>query len=196
MLMPRSHAKPLGQSGSSMSACKEILSVEGPFCWWYAGFGDFLIDHRSFRSHKTHNIALTAPIADFVVSIGLDGVPHEAGSDISAALERDPALAREAEVEQEEADMDRQIVDAVNNKEEDKSDGKLILAEEIVEGRITWTAFKLLLVGLGGKHHILFMATWMGGFGVVHMFLSFGVWFLGYWGSQYENHVPEEVDVP
>ena len=40
----------------------------------------------------------------------------------------------------------------VVDKGEQKSDGKLILAEEIVEGRITWKALKLFVHGLGGEH--------------------------------------------
>ena len=57
--------------------------------------------------YQTHNIALTAPIADFVVSIGLDGIPHDVGSDISAALESDPVLARESGSVPEEFDLEK-----------------------------------------------------------------------------------------
>ena len=129
-----------------------------------------------------------------MVSIGLDGIPHDVGTDISAALESDPVLAREANVEQEGSNVEKQVVDGVN-KEEQKSDGKLILAEEIVEGRITWRAIKLYLDGLGGKHPFLFMAVWIVGIAATHAAMNFGIWFLGYWGSQYENHLPEEVRV-
>lgn len=144
--------------------------------------------------YQTHNIALTAPIADFVVSIGLDGIPHNVGSDISAALESDPILAREAEAVQEEIELEKQVVDVVN-KEEQKSDGKLILAEEIVQGRITWKALKLFVHGLGGKYTSLFMTIWILGLVATHISMVFGVWFVGYWGSQYETHLPEQVPV-
>jgi hypothetical protein len=126
-----------------------------------------------------------------VVSIGLDGIPHVVGFDISAVLENDLALARKAEAEQEESDV---VVDDVN-KEEQKSDGKLILAEEIVEGRITWRAIKLYLDGLGGGHPFIFMTVWLVGLAVTHAAVNFGVWFLGYWGSQYDNHPPDQVQV-
>jgi hypothetical protein len=116
------------------------------------------------------------------------------GTDVAAALERDPVLAREADAEQEASAIEEQVVDAVN-KEDQKSDGKLILAEEIVEGHITWKAFKLYLDGLGGNRPFLFTAVWLAGLLATHIALSFGIWFLGYWGSQYENHHPEEVDV-
>ncbi|KAF8803422.1 multidrug resistance-associated ABC transporter [Phlegmacium glaucopus] len=144
----------------------------------------------------THNVALTAPIADLVISIGPDGIPRDVGSDISAALESDPVLAREAEAEaeQEETEVAKQVEETID-KEEQKSDGKLILAEEIVEGRITWKAIKLFIDGLGGKHPFLFITVWLGGLLVTHAAISFGLWFLGYWGSQYDNRLPEQVHV-
>lgn len=131
-----------------------------------------------------------------MVSIGLDGIPRDVGTDIAAVLESDPVLAREVDAEQEESALEEQVVDAVN-KEEQKSDGKLILAEEIVEGRITWKALKLYLDGLSGDHPIVFavVSSWLAGFLSVHVASNFSVWFLEYWGSQYENHHPEEVRV-
>jgi hypothetical protein len=129
-----------------------------------------------------------------VVSIDLNGIPRDVGTDIAAALESDPVLAHEADTAQQEFVIEEQVVDAVN-KEERKMDGKLILAEEIVEGRITWKALKLYLDGLGGNHPFLFAAVWTTGYLVTSLAITLGVWFLGYWGSQYENHAPEEVQV-
>ena len=128
-----------------------------------------------------------------MVSIGLDGIPHDVGTNISAALESDPVLAHEADTEQQQSDIEKQVVDA-SNKEE-KSDGKLILAEEIVEGRITWRAIKLYLDGLSGGHPFMFMTFWLVGLMTTHAAVNFGVWFLGYWGSQYDNHPPDQVQV-
>ena len=113
---------------------------------------------------------------------------------MSAALKNDPVLAREAEALQEEIDLEKQVIDVVD-KEEQKSDGKLILAEEIVEGRITWKALKLFVDGLGGKYTSLFMTIWIVGLVATHISMIFGVWFVGYWGSQYETHLPEQVRV-
>lgn len=116
-------------------------------------------------------------------------------SDISAALQNDPGLTSlTLEAEQEESDVETQVVHDVNTQEH-KSDGKLILAEEIVEGRVTWRAINLFLNGLGGEHPFLFMAVWMAGLAVTNVTINFGIWFLGYWGSQYENHLPEQVRV-
>jgi hypothetical protein len=129
-----------------------------------------------------------------VVSIDLNGIPRDVGTDIAAALESDPVLAHSADTAQQESDIEKQVVDAVN-KDERKLDGKLILAEEIAEGRITWEALKLYLDGLGGNHPFLFATVWIAGFLATHVAVNLGIWFLGYWGSQYENHHPEEVRV-
>ena len=129
-----------------------------------------------------------------MVSVDLNGILHDVGTDIAAVLESDLALAHKTDTEQQESDIEKQVVDGVN-KEEQK-DGKLILAEEIVEGRITWKALKLYLDGLGGNHPFLFAVVWISGFLATHLAINFGIWFLGYWGSQYETHHPEEVQVP
>ena len=154
----------------------------------------FSTTNFSFHSYQTHNVALTAPIADFVVSIDLNGIPHDVGTDIPAALESDPIPAHEVDTAQQESDIEKQVTNAVN-KEERKSDGKLILAEEIVEGRITWKTLKLYLGGLGGNHPFLFATVWIAGILATDVAVNFSVWFLGYWGSQYETHRPEEVQV-
>jgi hypothetical protein len=126
--------------------------------------------------------------------VGLDGVAHEIGTDISAVLVHDPLLAKEVEQEKEEAEMEAAVIDKVV-KEADKPDGKLILAEEIAEGRVTWRSMMLFLKGLGGDKPIFFMTAWMMGISLMHGGSMLGVWFLGFWGSQYETHAPEEVHV-
>lgn len=130
-----------------------------------------------------------------MIQVGLDGVAHEIGTDISAVLVHDPLLAKEVEQEKEEAEMEAAVIDKVV-KEADKPDGKLILAEEIAEGRVTWRSMMLFLKGLGGDKPIFFMTAWMTGIALMHGSSMLGVWFLGFWGSQYETHAPEEVHVP
>lgn len=90
--------------------------------------------------------------------------------------------------------MEAAVIDKVV-KEADKPDGKLILAEEIAEGRVTWRSMMLFLKGLGGDKPIFFMTAWMMGIALMHGGSMLGVWFLGFWGSQYETHAPEEVHV-
>ena len=103
-------------------------------------------------------------------------------------------MAKEVEQDLEEADMEKVIIDKVV-KGSDKLDGKLILAEEIAEGRVTWRSMVLFLKGLGGDKPILFLTAWLMGMTLVHGGHSLAVWFLGVWGSQYETHAPEDVNV-
>lgn len=144
---------------------------------------------------QTHNVALTSPIADNIISASIDGYAHEVGADISAALE-DPLLSQQVEQEIDEAKVEEEVVDTVKKEDAAKQDGRLILAEEINEGRVTWRAVMLFLKGLGGDRPYFFLFAWMLGIILMHSGSMFAVWFLGYWGSQYEIHDPKDVKVP
>lgn len=88
---------------------------------------------------QTHNIAMTEPIAEFVVSLK-DGRINSQGS-LSSAISRSKRLANEAKADMEAMDEVTEAIDApVTNKPESskKSDGKLIVAEEIREGHLGW----------------------------------------------------------
>jgi hypothetical protein len=95
--------------------------------------GVAIADHR-----QTHNVALVAPIADFTVSVGLNGRILSQGS-VADALQQDTALAEEAKADLE---VMEQVVDAetVEVKAENNVDGKLILAEEVQLGKVKWSA--------------------------------------------------------
>lgn len=90
--------------------------------------------------------------------------------------------------------MEKEVIDSTK-KESDKPDGKLILAEEIVEGRVTWKSMMLFFKGLGGERPVFFLLAWSLGLILMHGGNMLAVWFLGFWGSQYETHAAEDVDV-
>ena len=113
---------------------------------------------------------------------------------MAAALE-DPILAHEIEQELDEAKLEEEVVDTVKKEDPAKKDGKLILAEEIVEGRVTWRSMMLFLKGLGGENPWFFLFAWMLGMTLMHGGNLVATWYLGYWGSQYDNHNPEDVKV-
>ena len=87
---------------------------------------------------------MTTPIADFVVSLGIDGRIASQGS-LSTILAGDEKLsaqvAKENEViEKAEHEIDPEGVD----KEAKKNlDGKLIVEEEVPVGHVTWAASML-----------------------------------------------------
>ncbi|KDR83050.1 hypothetical protein GALMADRAFT_866663 [Galerina marginata CBS 339.88] len=142
----------------------------------------------------THSVALLTPVAEFIVSIGQDGAVQTQGVDPGAALAVDPALAAEAETVREETEIANQEVTLLAKKEA-PADGKLVVAEEIVKGHITWKSVKLFLTGLGGDYPLVFFSLWISGFLVTNWVKTFQIWFLGYWGTQYEGHDPSEVHV-
>ncbi|KAI9509765.1 hypothetical protein F5148DRAFT_1275094 [Russula earlei] len=123
----------------------------------------------------THNVAMVSPLADYVVSLGLDG----------RVANRGPAQLRtKKKVDQEEPDATAK-----------QADGKLIVAEEIAEGRVSWDAYKLFLEGLGGSHVFLFWILFVGGLLLCDALMVVQTWFMGYWAEQYDLYPPESVSI-
>ncbi|KAF7352122.1 ATP-binding cassette transporter [Mycena venus] len=143
----------------------------------------------------THNVALTAPIADFTISIGLNGRIMSQGS-VAEALQHDIKLAEEANADLQvmEQVVDAEAVEAKPDAvaKTDSSDGKLILAEEVQLGRVKWSAVGLYLKGLGGFG---FYLIFIGGYTLTHMAQIYETWYLGYFASLYERSPPGSVSV-
>ena len=100
--------------------------------------------HPIFTPPQTHNIALTRPIADFVVALGNGGLVVSQGS-LDQALREDTELYEELKAEVEnlakaDLEVDKPTADDTMTPE----DGKLVVAEEIEEGHISWKARKYL----------------------------------------------------
>lgn len=64
----------------------------------------------------------------------------ESQGTVLEALGKDSALAEEANKEQQIIDKTDEEVDEKPPAEETKADGKLIVAEEIQEGHVSWSA--------------------------------------------------------
>ena len=140
---------------------------------------------------QTHNVALVGPLAQFVVSIGLDGGIRSQGTDIETAISKDPVLASEIHHDKELAEKE-----ADQSQDAPVPAGKLTVPEEIAEGHITWKSMKLLLSGLGGDHPIFFVVAIYSALIAQCLFHAGQPWFLGIWGAQYETHHPSEVSLP
>ena len=81
---------------------------------------------------------MASPLADYVVSLGQDGRVASYDS-VSDALRKDRTLAKELSEVPRAIDDDDKEIDAEGPDEVAKAaDGKLILAEEIVEGNVSW----------------------------------------------------------
>ncbi|KAH9940070.1 uncharacterized protein BXZ73DRAFT_99070 [Epithele typhae] len=143
----------------------------------------------------THNVAMASPIADFVVSLGTDGRVASQGS-FSKVIARDDKLLKEFTQEQAElakADVDAEDLGAEGAPK--KSDGKLILKEEVSEGHVGWDALSLYLGSMGGRHNVLFWIAIVGFFVLCETFNTFDTFWLGHWATQYEENSPGEVNV-
>ncbi|KAJ7838629.1 hypothetical protein B0H14DRAFT_2788979 [Mycena olivaceomarginata] len=106
----------------------------------------------------THNLALTSKLADFVVSVGLDGRVRTHSS-VSNALVNDELLATEANKGQAILDSAENGVDSMPPSDEaKKSGGKLIVAEEIAIGRVSLSAITMFLSAHATGYATLFFA--------------------------------------
>ncbi|KAF7372862.1 ATP-binding cassette transporter [Mycena sanguinolenta] len=144
----------------------------------------------------THNVALVAPIADFTISIGLNGRIMSQGS-VHQALQHDIRLAEEAnadlQVMEQGADAETaEVAKPADLKPDAKNDGKLILAEEVQLGRVKWSAVGLYLHSLGGFG---FYAIFLGFYTCSHMAQVLETWYLGYFASLFENSPKGSVSV-
>ncbi|KAH7073426.1 hypothetical protein BKA62DRAFT_734051, partial [Auriculariales sp. MPI-PUGE-AT-0066] len=136
----------------------------------------------------THNVVLVSDLAQFVVSLSIDGRILSRGS-ISEALLKDKKLLAEVEKAKEENKAEEEVIDEPKPDETEdkprdkKADGKLIVAEEIEEGHVSWPART--------RWRDLWVVFLSGMFGAEYLLTILQTYFLGYWARQYE-----EVDDP
>ncbi|KAH0581470.1 hypothetical protein H2248_012549 [Termitomyces sp. 'cryptogamus'] len=143
----------------------------------------------------THNVNMAAPISEFVVSLGSDGQILSQGS-ISDALAKNSKLKAEVAQERKKEEKAEREIDAEQEAETLKEDGKLIVEEESGEGHISWGSVKMYLVALGGRYWMIFWPAFT--FATV---FECGIevlqpWLLGAWATEYTIHPdPADVDV-
>ncbi|KAH9480765.1 ATP-binding cassette transporter abc4 [Psilocybe cubensis] len=139
----------------------------------------------------THNVALVSPIAEMVVTLGSDGSISSHSRAINNSDTAHPETVKGTQymtLPPPEKPTDALVPSSSTNPA-----GKLVMAEEIVEGHITWRSMKLLLSALGGRHPTLFGVLWIGGLVLCEATFMMQPWFLGVWGAQYEKYPASEV---
>ena len=109
---------------------------------------------------------------------------------LGVALAKDPPVA--SEPEHFPPTVIEEVKPAIGK--ESSTDGKLVVAEEIAKGHVTWKSVKLYLSGLGGDYPLMFFSIWISVSFLTDWMDTFQTWFLGYWGTQYETRAPSEVD--
>ncbi|KAJ7758122.1 hypothetical protein DFH07DRAFT_818757 [Mycena maculata] len=154
-------------------------------------FGGDLVEGRTIIL-VTHNVALTRPIAHFVVTF--DGSSRVHSGSISEIVTRGP-LAAQIRKEQQLLDKTDQEVDTTAPAATKPADGKLIVAEEMQVGHVSASAVKMYLLALSGNSPIFFFTFFFGGLLFNQSFVALRTWMLGYWASQYDDRPVEEVNV-
>ncbi|KAL4068375.1 hypothetical protein V8B97DRAFT_1975301 [Scleroderma yunnanense] len=156
-------------------------------------FGGDLIKGRTVIL-VTHNVAMASSVAQYVVSLTPNGRVASQGT-VSEAIARDDKLAAEMVDVQEALQRQEDIACNTEVVPMNERDGKLVMAEEILEGHVSWPAMKLYLASVGGSHAIYLWSTFLFLMMVTEVTNIFQTWFLGYWSSQYDNRPASEVDV-
>ncbi|KZT36420.1 P-loop containing nucleoside triphosphate hydrolase protein [Sistotremastrum suecicum HHB10207 ss-3] len=145
----------------------------------------------------THNVLLCKPIADYVISLSRNGTIVSQGT-ADEALKKNASVKNEAEVEaaalekEEEVEVAQGSDGDVDEPAIPTEGGKLIVAEEMAVGHITWASIRLYISSVGGP---LFFAVFVLGYTVWVLLEVLGTWFYGYWSSQYEQKEASEVRV-
>ncbi|QRV86056.1 ABC transporter [Ceratobasidium sp. AG-Ba] len=146
----------------------------------------------------THNVAMVGEVANFVVSLGSDGRVTSQGS-VSATLKLNLKLHPEAD---NDVSFDKKAQQKIAENERTEGgtmvnspDGKLIVAEEVAEGRVGWPALKMFLSAFGGTGFWLF---YLGGFALADVAGLLQTYWLGIWTKAYEASPdsPESVSAP
>jgi hypothetical protein len=156
-------------------------------------FDHFLASKGYISEPQTHNVTLAAPVADYVISLGSDGRVLSQGS-MSEALEQNSQLRKEIENERALEKEEQKAVLSVEAEDESNiPSGKLIAAEEVVEGHVAWPALKMYFLAVGGG---VLWATVFGSCIGASLASVFHPWWLGEWARQYERQTPSEVSAP
>ncbi|KAJ7156234.1 hypothetical protein C8R46DRAFT_429362 [Mycena filopes] len=149
----------------------------------------------------THNVAMTSKLADFVVSVGLDGRVRGRDS-VSEALVTDKVLAEEVGREEETlalamAEAEDKIAAPASTEDDEskakaKASGKLIVAEEIEIGSVSWEALEMFFSAHAANPVLFFIGLFVAVLAIA-LTVRLETWYLGYWASQYEYDAPVSV---
>ncbi|KAE9402019.1 P-loop containing nucleoside triphosphate hydrolase protein [Gymnopus androsaceus JB14] len=156
--------------------------------------GDLIKDRTVLM--VTHNITLTQSIAGFVVSIK-DGRIISQGTTSNALSMLASAQVKTEEFLIEDVEIpETQPRDDAAEKQNKEGQGKIIVAEEVEVGNVSWPALGLFFKGLGGNHPVLFFLSFIAFTTLSELSEIVQTWYLGYWASQYELHRndPSEVN--
>ncbi|VDC06819.1 unnamed protein product [Peniophora sp. CBMAI 1063] len=152
----------------------------------------------------THNVAVVTRLVDFVVALNADGSIATRGT-VDDALVQDECLRDQIQEQEEELRKDAEILDAPSGLTKGTvdertnpptKDGKIVAAEEVALGHVTWSALNFFFSALGGSHSMSFWTTFIGLLAIAQVLAAGTTWELGYWAEQYTLHDARDVSVP
>ncbi|TCD60867.1 hypothetical protein EIP91_009386 [Steccherinum ochraceum] len=146
----------------------------------------------------THNLALAAPVADFVVALSANGRILSQGT-LSSALEKDKKLQSELDKDQETLQKYEQTVEELeaDKTPEKKPSGQLVVEEEMAVGRVSWSALRLFARNMtGSSTAIPFWVAFTLLLFISKLFAQLDFWILGLWATEYEVRDPMSVSAP
>ncbi|KAI0066574.1 P-loop containing nucleoside triphosphate hydrolase protein [Artomyces pyxidatus] len=159
-------------------------------------FKGYLVRDRTILL-VTHNVALASPIADHVVSLGLNGT-IAAHASVSDAIAKDENLKAELAMEVEKIAEDSKEIYAEEPDTAAKDmDGKLVMAEEVALGHVTMDSLKMFLDGVAGSYGgtgAVFWIIYVGSLLLYSIGMSGQAWWMGHWAEQY-NLVADPLKV-
>ncbi|KAJ7175766.1 multidrug resistance-associated ABC transporter [Mycena filopes] len=134
----------------------------------------------------SHNVALTRPISQWVVSLNSDGSIVQ--GPVEAVLKStNLALASEG--------AEETSLEAVQPGNSDTPTGRLMITEESQQGMVKWPTYKLFFANLSSRP-VLYMSLICGLFLLNEANTAFQFYFLGYWSSQYLDRPASSVSAP
>ncbi|EJU03269.1 hypothetical protein DACRYDRAFT_106434 [Dacryopinax primogenitus] len=131
----------------------------------------------------THAVALIAPIATNVISLSTHGRILSQGP-LAATLTSDAALREELKESKDAMNVIEALPGDEQKPADKSSDGKLIIKEEMAEGRIKWASVKLFTDAFGGPVYWILLTL---GYVIILSLDIGGTWWLGRWSAAYES---------
>ncbi|KAJ7246497.1 multidrug resistance-associated ABC transporter [Mycena rebaudengoi] len=151
--------------------------------------GDLLVGRTVIL--VTHNVDITAPIAAYCVNVR-NGTVWDQGL-VSEVITANRDLRTAVEVTDEATEK---VEDLVAAKEVTRTEGKLIVSEEVAIGHVSWKSMKPYFVALVGNHTILLPIMYACCLFGAHIASVVQKYYLGVkWSALYEDHDPSEVSV-
>ncbi|EMD41558.1 hypothetical protein CERSUDRAFT_128415 [Gelatoporia subvermispora B] len=184
----------------AMYSNAEILLIDDVLAALDVGTAQWIVKHcfqgELMRDRTvilvTHNISVTTPIADFIVTLDVNGrivgQKHLSRSHTSSSDSGTFADQAGIEFEMSEAHL--------QSSPTPPDTGLLVKDEEIAEGHVGWLPMTMYLSRMGGNHPVSFWALCIVSLAGCELLQVSRVWWLGAWAEQYVNRTPSQVNVP